>query len=313
LGHRFVPAPPLWLVWLYYGLGILQLGKWISVPRRGLVVALALPTMGAALFLSGGRADKVELTVLSLNDGMSVFIDAPGERNDMLVDSGGGWSGAHIVIPFLRAQGVNHLAAIVLTRGDKSHAAGFDVVANEVPIREALYSGIGSRSKYYPEWLDEMKAHKIPLRAVKAGDDLSAMPNVHIRVLNPPPGVAASRSEDNALVLAVEFGPTRVLLMSDVGETVEKRLLKDFNDLHAQVIVKGQHGTESSCTAEFLDAVHPETVVQVVNLDDSHRYPEPSLRGRLAQRNIALLRSDERGAVTIRLTSNKYEIRTFLK
>ena len=312
-GHRFVPAPPLWPVWAYYGLGILLLGKWIPAPRRGLIAALALPTIVVALFLSGGSADKIELTILSLNDGMSVFIDAPGERNDMLVDGGGGWSGAHVVTPFLRAQGVNHLAAIVLTRGDKAHAAGLDDVANEVPIREALYSGIGSRSKYYPQWLDEMKAHKISLHMVKAGDDLSATPNVHIRVLNPPPGVTASRSEDNALVLEVEFGPTRVLLMSDVGETVEKRLLRDFSDLHAQVIVKGQHGTESSCTAEFLDAVHPEAVVQVVNLNDSHRYPEPSLRDRLAQRGVPLLRSDDLGAVTIRLTSNKYEIRTFLR
>jgi hypothetical protein len=41
--------------------------------------------------------------------------------------------------------------------------------------------------------------------------DLSTTSKVHIRVLNPPPGVVASRSEDNALVLAVEFGPTRVL------------------------------------------------------------------------------------------------------
>ena len=101
--------------------------------------------------------------------------------------------------------------------------------------------------------------------------------------------------------------------MSDAGETVEKRLLKNFSDLRAQVIIKGQHGTESSCTAEFLDAVHPETVVQVVNLNDSHRYPEPSLRDRLAQRNIVLLRSDDSGAVTIRLTSNKCEVRAFLK
>jgi competence protein ComEC len=77
--------------------------------------------------------------------------------------------------------------------------------------------------------------------------------------------------------------------------------------------VKGQHGIESSCTAEFLDAVRPEAVIQVVNLNDSHHYPEPSLRDRLTQRNIALLRSDESGAVTIRLTPNNYEIQTFLK
>ena len=312
-GHRFVPSPPLWLIWAYYGLGIVLLCWRISASRRMLAFALAVSAMTAAWLLGGGLAHKVELTVLSLNDGASIFIDAPGERSDMLIDGGGDWSGDHIVVPFLRSLGVNRLAATVLTRGDKAHAAGLEIVANEVPMNEAIYSGIGSRSKYYSQWLEDMKARKIPLRAVKAGDDLSAVLGMRVRVLNPPPGTIASRSEDNALVLAVEFGPTRVLLMSDAGETVEKRLLKQSIDLHAELIVKGQHGTESSCTAEFLDAVQPETVVQIVNVNDSHRYPEPSLRDRLTERGITLLRSDDLGAITIRLTSKKYEISAFLK
>jgi competence protein ComEC len=311
-GHRFVHAPAPWIVWAYYGIGVLLLTKGIPVQRRRLAAVVLAPAMGVALFLSGGLSEKVDLTVTPLNDGTSIFLDAPGERHDMLIDGGGGWSGMHTVVPFLRAQGVNYLAAIVLTCGDKAHAAGLSVVANEVPSRQAIYSGIASRSKYYARWIDDVKAQRIPLRAVKAGDDLSSAPDVRVRVLNPPPGVVASRADDNALVLAVEFGPTRVLLMSDAGETVEKRLLKANADLHAQVIVKGQHGKESSCTAEFLDAVRPATIVQVVNLSDTHRYPEPSLRDRCAQRNIAYLRTDDSGAVTIHLTRKGCEVRTFL-
>ena len=151
------------------------------------------------------------------------------------------------------------------------------------------------------------------MRAVRAGDELSSDPGVHVRVLHPPQGPGAARSDDNAMVLAVEFGPTRVLLMSDAGETVERGLVSENADLRAQVVVKGQHGKEPSCTAEFLDAVRPATVVQVVNLNDSHRYPEPGLRDRLAERGIAYLRSDEVGAVTIRLARDGYEVKTFLK
>ena len=312
-GHRFVPAPPTWAVWAYYGLGVILLSPGISVRRRRLAAAALALVLCVALFFSGGFSNHVDLTVLSLGDGPSVFLDAPGTRNDMLIDGGGGWSASHTVIPFLRAQGVNRLAATVLTCGDKAHAAGLNVVASEVPAQSAIYSGIASRSKYYTEWVYDMKARAIPLRVVRDGDELSSNPNMRIRVLHPPHGPGAARSEDNAVVLAVEFGPTRVLLMSDAGETVEKRLLKEYGDLHAEIVVKGQHGKESSCTGEFLDAVRPATVVQVVNLNDSHRYPEPALRDRLAQRNIAYLRSDDIGAVTIRLTSKGYEIRTFLK
>jgi competence protein ComEC len=312
-GHRFVQAPPPWIVWAYYALGVLLLSKAIPVQRRRLAAVALVPTLSVALFFNGGSFNKVDLTVLSLNDGTSVFLDAPGAHNDMLIDGGGGWSASHTLIPFLRAHGVNRLAATLLTCGDKAHAAGLNVVANEVPARAAIYSGIASRSKYYKEWVDDMKARNIPLRVVRAGDELSSTPNLRLRVLHPPPGPGANRSDDNALVLAVEFGPTRVLLMSDAGETVEKRLVKDYHDLHAQVVVKGQHGKESSGTAGFLDAVRPEAVVQVVNLNDSHRYPEPGLRDRCAQRGIAYLRCDEVGAVMIRLTPKGYEVKTFLK
>jgi competence protein ComEC len=312
-GHRFVQAPPVWLVWTYYAFGVLALSRRIPVQRRWLIAVVAAPAMCVALFLNPGSSNKVELTVLSLTDGASVFARVLGGHNDVLIDGGGGWEGTHVVVPFLRSEGVNRLAATVLTCGDKPHAAGLTVVSGEVSSRQAVWSGIPSRSKYCAEWINQIRARGIPLRAVKAGDELLSAPNARIRVLSPPPGVIASRADDNALVLAVEYGPTRVLLMSDAGETVEKRLLKDNSDLYAQIIVKGQHSKESSCTAEFLDAVRPETVVQVVNLNDSHRYPEPALRDRCAQRSITYLRTDDDGAVTIRLTAKGCEVRPFLK
>lgn len=312
-GHEFVKAPPVWAVWAYYGAALLLLAKWIPRLARRWATAVVVPCVGAALFLSGGRAGKVDLTVFALNDGMAMFVDAAGEQNDVLIDGGSDWSGSRVVVPFLRSRGVDRLAAIVLTRGDKAHAAGLDIVANEIPVREAIYSGLASRSKYYSQWLEDMKARRIPLHIVKAGDDLNLTPGVRVRVLNPPRGSAANRSEDNALVLAVESGTTCVLYLSDAGKTVEKRLLKAFGDLHAQVIVKGHHGSEQSCTGEFLDAVRPEAVVQAVGVRPSSRYPEPDLRERLAQRGIALYRTDDKGAVRIRLMANDYKIQTYLE
>jgi competence protein ComEC len=312
-GHRFVQAPPVWFVWAYYGIGVLVLTKWISVKGRRLIAAVAIPLMIVALFVHEGPSNNVELTVLSLSDGASIFARVLGSHHDLLIDGGGGWDGMHIVVPFLRSEGVNRLEAAVLSCGDKAHAAGLTVVASEVGAHQAVWSGIPSRSKYCTEWVNQIKARGIPLRAVEAGDELLSTPTVHIRALNPPPGMIANRADDNSLVLSVEYGSTRVLLMSDAGATVEKYLLRNNTDLHAQVIVKGQNSKEQSCTADFLDAVKPETVVQIVNTGDSHRYPEPALRDRLTARGITYLRTDDDGAVTIRLTKSGCEVRTFLR
>ncbi|HVM60607.1 MAG TPA: DNA internalization-related competence protein ComEC/Rec2, partial [Verrucomicrobiae bacterium] len=311
-GHWFVRAPPVWLVWTYYALGVLALVKWISVGGRRVIAVAAMCAICVPLFFGGRTSKEVDLTVLSLSDGASIFARMPG-HNDLLIDGGGGWDASHIIVPFLRSEGVNRLAATVLTCGDKAHAAGLTVVDGEVPTREAVWSGIVSRSKYCAEWVDQIKARKIPLLAVEGGDEIGSGPGVRIRVLNPPPGVMASRADDNSVVLAIEYGPTRVLLMSDAGATVEKHLLRDNDNLHAQVIVKGQHGKEPSCTAEFLDAVRPETIVQIVNVNDTHHYPEPALRDRCAQRGITYLRTDDAGAVTIRLTGKGCEVRRLLR
>jgi competence protein ComEC len=312
LACQFVRAPPLWFVAGYYAAGIALLSLPASWRRvRWAAVAGAL-VIGIAALLWFNRNEAVELTVLDLNDGVSIFLNAPGEGNDWLIDGGGDWSGERIIVPFLRSQGVDRLAAVVLTRGDKAHAFGFSEVAGEIPVGEAIHSGLKTRSKYYDGWLNEMRARKIPVRAVRVGDELSIGDRLRARVLSPPQGRVSDRSDDNALVLMLEYGPTRVLLLSDAGETVERRLLKNGANLKADIIVKGRHGEERSCTDAFLDAVQPATVVQIVGSRFSRRYPTPDLRERLEYRGIRLYRTDEAGAVTIRMTQGGHTIRTCL-
>jgi competence protein ComEC len=312
LGHHFVQAPPLWLICVYYGLGFLLLSRRIAWARRRLAAAVTVPTLGLALLVAGVREEVVQLTVLDLTDGVAVFLNGPGERNDVLIDGGGDWSGPHVVLPFLRAQGVDRLAALVLTRGDKAHAAGLSAVARQVPTAEAWQSAAGSRSKFYAQWLEDLQALKISRAILWAGDERNLSNGVRVRVLHPPRRALSTRSDDNALVLAVEYGPTRVLLMSDVGQTIERRLVESGEDLRAQIIVKGQHGKEPSCTDQLLNAVEPAAVVASVGTRPSTRYLQPDLRERLEHRGVPLLRTDETGAVTIRMTRRGYRIQGFL-
>ena len=305
-GHQFVQAPPVWLTVLYYGVGVLLLSRWLSRMQKCLAAALAV----VVVMWGAWPQEVIEITVLDLNDGVSVFVNLPGERDDWLIDGGGEWSGRRVVVPFLRAQGVDRLGAVLLTRGDKAHVAGLGPVLNSIPVREVIQSGLPTRSKYYDEWSETVKARRLPVRQVRAGDAWLAGGKLQVRVLNPPRQGAAPRSDDNALVLLLEFGPTRVLVMSDAGATVEQRLLNGGEDVRAQLVLKGRHGAEPSGTAAFLDAVQPAVVVQCVNVQSSRRYAEPGLAERVQQCGGQLLRTDETGAVMIRLTKNGYTIHT---
>jgi competence protein ComEC len=311
-GHWFVQAPPGWAIAGYYGIGLLLLNRRMTWPRRRLIAVIAATAVGATALAMAWPGDAVDVTVLDLDDGMSVFLNAHGAHGGWLIDGGGQWGGQRVVLPFLRAQGVNSLGALLLTRGDEAHAAGLTVVAREIPAARAVESGVPSRSKFYSQWLEALRDERTVTHTVRAGDEMMVGNRLRVRVLNPPRDETADRSDDNSLVLLLEYGPTRLLLMSDAGATVEDRLLGSGENLRAGTIIKGRPGKESSCTGRFLDAVRPETVVQVVNVRPSDRYLQPDLVERLQQRGITLYRTDESGAVILRITPQGCTVRPWL-
>jgi competence protein ComEC len=312
LGYQFVQAPSLWLVAAYYALGVLLLTRRISWPRRKLTAAIGAAVVVAVALIASWPENAVQITVLNLTDGAAVFINTRGEGDDWLIDGGGDWSGSREVVPFLRAQGVDRLSAIVLTRGDKAHAAGLCDVAGQIPIGRAIHGGTGSRSRFFWEWLEVARAAHIPISTMRAEDETTIGDGLRVRTLNPPRGSSFDRSDDNAIVMLLESGSAKVLLMSDAGSTVEHQLVGSGQDLHAEIIIKGQHSAETSCTDEFLDAVRPAVVVQSAGTRPSTRYPQPELRDRLHRRGIRFYRTDEAGAVIIRTSKDGYTIRTCL-
>ena len=310
-GHWFVQAPPVWLTVGYYAVLVLWMGRRIARRTKFWITSGAAAV--ATLILLVQHEAVVEITVLDLRDGMAVFVNLPGEQHDFLVDGGGHWSGERVVVPFLRAQGVDRLESLVLTHGDQAHAAGLVTVLDALPVQRAIYAGTGSRSESFWGWLAAVRHHRLDIITLRAGTDWQVTGPFRWRVLNPPAGVNSPRSDDNSLVLMLEYGTTRVLLASDIGQSVEHRLVASHAEIRAQILVKGRHGTESTGSAEFLDAVKPEIVVQAISTDSSSRYLEADLRDRLGQRGIRLYRTDEAGAVTIRLKEIGYTVATFLQ
>jgi competence protein ComEC len=307
-GHFFVQAPPVWLSVAYY-VGLVALLLWPA--RRLLVAGIGVAVVAGLLAVHFLREPAVEITVLDVPEGMALFVNTPGERDDWLFDGGGGNSGERTVLPFLRAQGVDRLAGMLVTVKDAAHVRGLDQLLPTLPPRTTVVADSAARSSAYWRWRTELNRRTIPVRSVRAGDAWQ-IKGLQVTVLHPAPAATAQRSDDNSLVLALEYGPTRVLLLSDAGATVERRLVASGADLRCAVLVKGGHGTELSATTELLAAARPAVVVQTVNEWPSRRHPDAALRQRVEAQEARLLRTDETGAVTLRLTGKGYTLRTCL-
>ena len=73
----------------------------------------------------------------------------------------------------------------------------------------------------------------------------------------------------------------------------------------------GHHGSKTSSSQEFLDAVAPQFALISDGYKNSFHHPHPSVLGRLAAHHAEVLRTDERGLITFRTDGNKVEIETF--
>jgi beta-lactamase superfamily II metal-dependent hydrolase len=137
-------------------------------------------------------------------------------------------------------------------------------------------------------------------------------PTTTLRVLYPPAGLKRSAAADMALVLQLQTGGTRVLLMSASGFTTEQWLLENEPDLRSDILIKGQHTKDLSGTPDFLAHVAPKVAVC-----SALGYGEPIAKldtweADTAAQGINVFRQDKAGAVHIDIRDDSYELRGFV-
>ncbi|HVM48899.1 MAG TPA: ComEC/Rec2 family competence protein [Candidatus Acidoferrum sp.] len=302
----YVPAPGLFTTALYYAVLLTAMSGWLFAPK---LRACKTAALAAAVGLWGWHCLQecsiTRLTVLPANGGMAVLFDAPGVRNDLLVDCGATNSVQALMKPFLRAQGVNRLPALVLTHGDAHHVGGAELLTNLFATEKVCASPVRARSPVYRRILSDLGATPARLRTVSRGDPLGAW-----TVLHPEPTDHFAQADDNAVVLSGRIRGTPVLLLSDLGRPGQDALLERHPGLRADIVVTGLPSRGEPVCDAFLDAVRPRVVVVADSEFPAYERASPKLQTRLAQRKLPVIYTREEGATTIEWRGNAWELRT---
>jgi competence protein ComEC len=320
-----IPTPPLWL-------GVALSAATIAValtarqPRRTpRVAAIAATAMLLALlvwhpFASEGHPGALEMTAIDVGQGDSLFIRFPDGRK-MLLDGGGIPAFGHqtrsqldigedVVAPYLWSRSIRAIDVIALSHGHEDHAGGLPALIEDFHPRE-IWTGATPPS---PTWkLICEKAAKSGSRIVplEAGSRL-AFGGAQIDVLAPPSGYIPSDTPRNndSLVLRLRFGRHTFLLNGDVERPIESRMLEDGELSRTDVLKVAHHGSKTSSTDAFLDAVQPLFAVISVGKDNSYGHPNREVIERLAAYHAAVFRTDEDGLISIRSDGRRLELDT---
>ena len=103
-----------------------------------------------------------------------------------------------------------------------------------------------------------------------------------------------------------------MLFMGDAGRETEERLLADGDDLRADVLKVGHHGSAYGTTPEFLRAVAPHVAIISVGRNNLFGHPAPTTIEALRDAGIATYRTDRDGAVRVESDGNGFSANAFL-
>ena len=114
-----------------------------------------------------------------------------------------------------------------------------------------------------------------------------------------------------SLVIRLKFGQVRLLFTGDLEKEGERELLARKVNLKADILKIAHHGSRSSSSEAFLDAVHPQVALISAGYRNRFGFPSKEVIQRLHKRGIRIFRTDLDGAIRIRTDGRHFEIRPF--
>jgi ComEC/Rec2-related protein len=306
----YVPAPSWLEIGIYYAVIVGAFSGWLFTPRRRIWSAAILIVIATAGFWRWEQSlDETDLTVLPLNGGHAVWVDAAGQKDDWLVNCGDENSVEFTLKPFLRAQGVNRVQRLVLTHGDARACGGAESLNELFGVNELWTSNARFRSAAYRDAVSEFENSGRPQgprrKILNCGDKIGCW-----RVLFPADTNHFSPADDDALVLIGCFQGSKVLLLSDLSRPGQVELLARTNDLRADIVVAGLPNEGEPLCDALIDAIQPKVIVIADSEFPATRRADRALKDRLRQKEIPVIYTRTAGAVTIVTDKSGWKLRT---
>jgi competence protein ComEC len=236
-------------------------------------------------------ADDWPLAVHFLDVGKAdcIFVECNGHY--VLVD-GGTEDRSQQISSYLKSRGVQALDCVVNTHPDSDHIGGLKEVIEKFRVSRYLSPSLPTslipKSTEYLEVLTAIRNTNLKEEHPSASSSFFVGP-MRVSVLGPI--TSGTNTNNNSIVLKLSYGETNFLLMGDAEKEEETSLLASGADLSATVLKIGHHGSDTSSSEAFLQAVKPKYAVISVG-DDSNNLPKVTVSKRLSDNGIDVYRTD---------------------
>ncbi len=264
-------------------------------------------------FLDVGQGDAALIT---FPDGRTMMVDGGGRfRQAMYSDDGEPFEpdmrgiGEAVVSEFLWDRGYSAIDHILATHADADHMQGLTDVAKNFSIGSAVFARMPMDDPEFAELADTLNRRAIPTESIARGDRL-VFGNTVIEVLYPiaDEDPNAVSDNDHSAVLRIVIGNRAFLMTGDIEKHAETDLLSGGGTLAADLIKVAHHGSRTSSTPEFINAVGAKYAVISVGRRSPFGHPHPEVVDRWINSGAKVMTTGENGTISVSTDGNDLEI-----
>ena len=313
-------TPPTVGVCVLYITFFLGLVHWRVVCKYWRIASLIGLSVLAVWVWDTARHEKgklLEVVTLDVGQGDAAFVRFPDNRT-LLVDGGvqrtyydakkQRWVdydiGKRVIEPYLDVRGIRRLDMVVLTHPDVDHGGGLGYILENFEVGRVLgISDAPLNSETHRRLHAIVNANNTPYTFPYAGK-IELTPTATLKLLHPIDAASTDLLDqdknNDSLVMQLRYGEVDILFTGDIGKKAETRLIASGQDLRSEILKVPHHGSRTSSSAAFIAAVEPRYAIFSLGQSSQYQFPHADVIARYRTQGCVQLRTDKRGAITLR-------------
>jgi competence protein ComEC len=269
-------------------------------------LAIAGSLLFTPMFSHAAKPKNLYVHFIDVGQGDSIYIKTP-EGEDVLTDAGNKDKGDDVVA-YLKKMKVDDLEIMIATHPDVDHIGGLDEVLKAYKVKSVYAPKVSHTTQAYKDFLNAVKREGLKIKTAQANISLP-IKGVTAKFIGPVKTYSKNDLNDWSVVLRLTYEKNTFLFTGDAEFKSEADMIKAKQPLKADVLKVGHHGSNTSTSTTFLNAVKPRYAVISVG-KNSYGHPTKDVLNRLKAVKATVYRTDQKGTIVFTSNGSKLSVKT---
>lgn len=241
---------------------------------------------------SDDSSSLLKVHFIDVGQADSILIQYGNEN--MLIDAGNN-DDENTLKNYINSLGIKEFKYVVGTHAHEDHIGSLDYIINSFKVGKVYFPKVSASTKTFENLLNAVNNKGMKFTIPTVGESFN-LGDAKCTILGPN-GSTYTDANNYSIVIKLEYGSNSFLFTGDAEDVSEKEMLSSGLNLKSDVLKAGHHGSKSSTTDEFLNAVNPKYAVLSVGKDNDYGHPNKETLDKFSERKIKVYRTDESGTI----------------